>query len=388
LTPISVLHILNSTSGGSALSTFELIEELGKYNITSSLVCYKNGSESLRKEISIKVEGRVLFIPLYWMNKKIRAKRWKRPFIESISIWQTWFGYRYQKELKRFAIKHQIDIVHTSTILNPEGAILSRNLSIPHVWHCRELIGTNNPFQFYFLKRWSKWVDKHADEIIANSALTYNELLKYFRGDKISLINNGIRVSDFTVKLHEDKKPIIVGMIGNITSRLKNHQLFIDVASLTYELNNNVEFHIFGMLPDDNDAYLSDLKGRIIERPYIKLRGFIATESALMEMDIMFHPAYKESFGRVIIEAMAVGIPVVGLTDGGQKNIILDAETGFLVDKDNKQEIANRINNLIESYSLRSIFGTKATNQAIKKFDLTQVTKHVISQYNHALSTS
>jgi len=81
--------VLNSAHGGSAISTFEMIEALRAKGIRSSLVCFNNASKEQREKIGELVEGRVVFIPLYWMNKRIRSALWKRPLLEVLSWWRT-----------------------------------------------------------------------------------------------------------------------------------------------------------------------------------------------------------------------------------------------------------------------------------------------------------
>src|SRR5690606_33270701 len=96
---IHVLHVLNSGHGGSALSTFELIEGLKERGVKSSLVCLNNVQPEEATRIARLVDSRAIFIPLYSMNKRIRASWWKRPLIEIMSRWKTWGGYRYQKAI-------------------------------------------------------------------------------------------------------------------------------------------------------------------------------------------------------------------------------------------------------------------------------------------------
>ena len=131
---IHVLHVLNSASGGSAISTFGLIENLKRKGVKSSLVCFNNANDEQCKQINSLVEGRVLFIPLYWTNKRIRASLWKRPLIELKALWDTWGGFRYLKQLDNLIKKNGVTVVHTSTILNREGALAARRNKLP-AWH-------------------------------------------------------------------------------------------------------------------------------------------------------------------------------------------------------------------------------------------------------------
>jgi glycosyltransferase involved in cell wall biosynthesis len=330
---IRVLHVLNSAHGGSAISTFEIINILKSYGISSSIVCFNNADNELQKHISSLVDGRILFIPLYWMNKRVRASLWKRPLIEMKAVWDTWFGYKYQACIQDLILKNGINIIHTSTSLNPEGAILAKKLSIPHIWHIRELIGDDKDFRFHNYNRWSKFFDSHSDRIVANSRSTFNCAKRYINPERISIIPNGVDISNFVRKHHSPKKRIVIGMVGNVTSRLKNHQLFLELANCSKNLN--VEFHIFGKIPSDSgDQYFASLQSYIVSNNLsnISFKGYFKKTSKIMDgMDILFHPNPNESFGRIFIEAMAAGVPVIAISGGGADDIISNNSNGFLV---------------------------------------------------------
>ena len=200
-----ILHILNSTSGGSAESTFDLTTELARNGVASALVCADNGSAELKARIAALFEGRALFLPLYWTNKKIRAKPWKRPLLEVYHLHRTWGGYKHQKLIQKFILDHQIDLIHTSTILNPEGAIAAKALGLPHLWHVRELLGPDKHFQFYNYRNWAARVLKDSRKLIANSEATRQCLLPFFPEEHIEKIPNAIRVGDFQIKTHREK---------------------------------------------------------------------------------------------------------------------------------------------------------------------------------------
>ena len=183
-----MLHILNSAQGGSALSTFQLIDKLKNDNILSSLVCFNNATSEDEKRIRELVDNPVIFIPLYWTNKRIRVAWWKRPLLEMFTVWQTWWGYKYQRQIDSLIKSHHIQIIHTSTIVTREGAIAARRNMVPHVWHVRELIGPASYYQFPRFKSWVSYVEKHANVFVANSEATTKNLSLYFNSSKIKCI--------------------------------------------------------------------------------------------------------------------------------------------------------------------------------------------------------
>ena len=387
---VHVLHVLNSAHGGSALSTFELIKDLDQKGIQSSLVCFDNAGAEQKKKISAIVHGRVIFIPLYWLNKKIRSAWWKRPVIEALSLWKTWGGYRYQASISSFIQKHGINVVHTSTILNPEGAIASRKNNIPHIWHVRELVGPDKHFHFYNYPRWANFVSNHCEWLVANSSVTEKCLLQFFSPDKIVCIPNGIAVQNFRVRNHSNnKEKIIVGMVGSMTTRWKNHALFIKTAAQFLERPHAVEFRIYGAIPADTDPYYIDIKELVKStgtENIVRFVSFKSPEEIMEEIDIMFHPSEFESFGRIFVEAMAAGIPVIGLDEGGALEMIRHGVNGFLLPKEDMAAIKEHICRLIESEALRTDFGKKGRQLAEEKYSLDQLSNEMASLYKRVVN--
>lgn len=379
---IHVLHVLNSAHGGSAISTLELIEALKARGVKSSLVCFNNADEQQRKTISDLVEGRVLFIPLYWMNKRIRVAWWKRPLLELANLWKTWGGYRFQAKISSFIRSNGVNVIHTSTILNPEGALAAKKHKLPHIWHVRELIGQGMYFQFPLMKMWVSFVQSHASVLVANSSITHQHLKHFFDSIQIETIPNGIEVNSYKVKFHQHVKPVVVGMIGNVTSRLKNHEFFIRTA-LSLKGDEEVEWRIYGALPHSDDPYYQALKQQAHATKGIKIVfcGHKNPIEIVNQIDILFHPTPFESFGRVFIEAMAAGIPVIGVKGGGAEEVIREGENGFLVLPDDVGMAAKRIQQLLASAQLRSAFGAAGRQLVEQRYTLDHLAESMQKLY-------
>jgi glycosyltransferase involved in cell wall biosynthesis len=385
--PLHVLHILNSAHGGSAISTFELIDELKKLGVTSSVVCFNNADAVQQERIKALVDGRVIFIPLYWMNKRIRAATWKRPLIELKSLFETWGGYKYQRLIEKFIRQQGVNIIHTGTIVNPEGAIAAARSRLPHVWHVRELIGRNKHFQFYDYPRWAAYVSKNSYVLVANSTVTKECLLEFFDATKIETIPNGINIQKFSVKEHVQKPTLVVGMVGSVTSKWKNHRFFLETAAiLKYP---DFEFRIYGSLPDDRDEYYAGLKHYIEKNKIVNVRfmGFSNNPSEIMkEIDVLFHPTHLESFGRIFVEAMAGGVPVVAIDQGGALEMIRHNENGFLIPLGDRAAAAAHLERLRSDVILRIAIGEKARKIVEAEYSLHVLGTRIKKLYQRALS--
>ena len=94
-----------------------------------------------------------------------------------------------------------------------------------------------------------------------------------------------------------------------------------------------------------------------------------------------------EAFGRVSVEAQAMGKPIIASNIGGSKETILKGKSGFLYNYEDPRELAKTINNVIEldQDSLISI-GNEGRKNATKKFDVESMCDSTLREYKKLLN--
>jgi len=70
----------------------------------------------------------------------------------------------------------------------------------------------------------------------------------------------------------------------------------------------------------------------------------------------------------VLFEAGAAGKPIVATATGGTPEILIDGQTGYLVDKDDIEGLVNRVGRLVHDEPLRKTVGDRARDRAINEF--------------------
>ena len=89
----------------------------------------------------------------------------------------------------------------------------------------------------------------------------------------------------------------------------------------------------------------------------------------LKVLDVVVHASVQpEPFGRVIVEAMAMGRPVVASNAGGPTEIIDDGQTGFLVPPNDDEALATRIVELLQDPTMAERIGEAGRRAAVEKF--------------------
>ncbi len=105
-------------------------------------------------------------------------------------------------------------------------------------------------------------------------------------------------------------------------------------------------------------------------------------------MDIFVLPTDKESFGYVLIEAMAKGKPVIATNQGGPKEIIVENRNGYLIEPKNFIELSEKLSSLISDQELRIKMGQESKIITNEKFDVNVTIDNYIRLFNRVINSS
>jgi alpha-1,6-mannosyltransferase len=103
----------------------------------------------------------------------------------------------------------------------------------------------------------------------------------------------------------------------------------------------------------------------------------------LASCDVLVHPGDCETFGLIVLEAMACGLPVVATTGGGVAELV-DADTGILADPNNADSLAGAIDAIYERDLQR--MGQAARRKAAGRYDWNEILPQVLGRYDSLLS--
>lgn len=91
--------------------------------------------------------------------------------------------------------------------------------------------------------------------------------------------------------------------------------------------------------------------------------GFLSGEGLhriYASSDIFTFPSATDTFGNVVLEAQASGLPVIVSDEGGPKELMIDKETGIVIKADNKETLVNAMTSFLIDKSRISLMGEKA----------------------------
>lgn len=138
----------------------------------------------------------------------------------------------------------------------------------------------------------------------------------------------------------------------------------------------------------DNRAYFAEIQ-RIVAAEGLEESVHLLGERAdipniMSALDALLVPSWEEPFGRVVVEAMALGLPVVATSVGGPAEIIHDGVDGLLLAPRNPERWVNAISHLVDSPALRISLGEAATSRA-QDFALPNHVSAMRAIYNEAV---
>jgi glycosyltransferase involved in cell wall biosynthesis len=104
--------------------------------------------------------------------------------------------------------------------------------------------------------------------------------------------------------------------------------------------------------------------------------------------DLLVHPAVREQFGQVLIEAMACERPVIAVDRGGPAAIVDDAETGWLVEPDDLEGLARAIVAAVDDGQERRRRGRRAREEAVRRYSWERIGGELIEVLSGALGAA
>jgi glycosyltransferase involved in cell wall biosynthesis len=233
------------------------------------------------------------------------------------------------------------------------------------------------------------YISRYASLVVADSHATADRICGWVPDGMLRTIPNGIDLERFaavTPRVGTADRALIVGMVANLTS-WKKHDLFLDVAQRVSS-KTSTEFHVYGQFP--SNSKLRSLEDQIERRGLknrVRLQGFVADPARIMaEVDVVVHPADHESFGRVLVEAMAAGVPVVGVRGGGAAEIVIDGITGLLASPNDAAGLAECHDHLLADASLRTKLGEAGRRRAAECYSLERCVQSMAEVYRLALT--
>jgi len=198
---------------------------------------------------------------------------------------------------------------------------------------------------------------------------------------KLTLIHNGVDINQFSPVKNKKENEFLVGSVGRLVN-WKGVHVLLNAVPLVLLKFPDCKFLIIGEGREKDN--LKKLANNLKVEKAVRFMGKADNVAELYNsMDIFVHTAIvPEPFGRVIIEAMASGLPVISTKIGGPTEIITDSNNGFLVAPNNAKILAEKIIFLLNNKSIREKMIKNGIDTVLKQFDIKLTTRKIEELYN------
>ncbi len=382
---IKVIHIITRLDkGGAAENTLLTVKGLNGDRYEAKIIagCFRRDKEDL-KVANTKIE--VILIP--------EMRRVINPFLDILTFFKLYLMIKRERP----------QIVHTHTskagFLGRWAAKLADVPIIIHTPHGHIFYGYFHWLItrfFIFLERITSLI---TDYIVTLTKRGRKEHLRYRIGPpcKFIPIHSGIerkRFEEIRANREEKKRELgipleakVLGTIGRLEP-IKGHLYLLKAAKLIVE---NPRFQETRFLLVGRGPLRKKLEREISLlgiRKNVQFLGFREDISEILNIfDIFVLPSLNEGMGRVLLEAMLMGKPVVASNVGGIPDIVKDEETGLLVPCKDFKALSERIIELLKNPEKAKFLGRKGKEKAEgEEFTAAIMVKRIEELYERAIN--
>jgi len=300
------------------------------------------------------------------------------------------FSYHCLKIAKSYAravflTAHDVMMVHYGKLMPKNGSCFYKISILDQI---REAEKRYNPFRNIIIRHYLKYVDK----IFAVSN-AIKKILAINNIKNVETIYNGIdvenwkidpeKISDFKKKYSLQNKKIIL-FAGRLSGAKGGQEILKAIVQIKGEIGN-----VILLVAGERNKYVGEMENLIrklhIEQ-YVKFIGWLDREeakSAFFASDVCITPSiYLDPFPTVNLEAMASKKPIIGTQFGGTPEIVVDKETGYLVNSSDTKDMADKTVELLKNPQKAKQFGEAGYKRVKENFSLQKQIEETLNFYH------
>jgi sugar transferase (PEP-CTERM/EpsH1 system associated) len=355
--PVRIMHVLDRLDvGGTEKAVMKLVKGL-EPGLFEHYICTLRGASAMAEEwaagVTVLHAGRARAGFQFNIPRLVRVMRSVRPMI-----------------------------VHSRNWGGIEAVVAARLASVPvaiHSEHGYELeMQSGLPFRRRLLR--------HVVYRIAGSVATVTDDLRHYHAaqawwapESINVLYNGVDGEEFHPqpqvrdavrrRLGIPPDALVVGSVGRMVP-LKDLTTLLKAAEALVPETPNLHVILVGSGPElsrlqDYVGNSRQLAGRVV------FPGTVDCVADLLNaMDIFVLPALMEGMSNTLLEALAVGLPVVATRVGGNPEVVADGVCGYLFPPGDVPELVSQLRTLLRDPQRRADFGRAARERALRHFSL------------------
>ncbi len=313
------------------------------------------------------------------------------------------------KEIRTIIRAFKPDIVHTHA--SKAGAVgrwaaIQENVPIIiHTFHGHVFHSYFNPIKTKIFLNIERYLAKKTSKIIAISNLQKKELCEDFRiakKDKFQVVPLGFDLhrfqentkekrAQFRKKYDVDEETVAIGIIGRLVP-IKNHTFFLKAIKALVEKGTNHPIKVF-IIGDGEEREKIEQQAKTLNieystencthhnKPLVFTSWIKKADVATSGLDIITLTSLNEGTPVSLIEASAAGKPIVTTNVGGIKDVVKDNINAYILEKDDVEGFAHKLQILVNNKVLRHQMGIEGMDYAFSQFSHTRLVDDVRGLY-------
>lgn len=381
------------------------------FNEMSGIFVYQQARALVDNGCSVEVVSPVPFVPF---PLGILSSKWKKylsipssDVIGGIKVYYPrylefprgilfhrsgyFMGRSLRKNLKSIYSDFKFDLIHSNVAL-PDGyaaVYANKDFNVPHVVTVHGQDFQNTIYRNEKCKKAVFGVLKNVDSIITVSSKLKNMVKSQDFYEKINIVNNGVNIDNISnikeSKLIKNNGKIKILSISNLIET-KGIHINIEAVARLRSRYPDIQYDIIG--DGEFKTSLQELVHKLKMEDNINFLGKMEHSKVIEcipDYDIFSLPSYKEGFGVAYVEAMSMGIPVIGIKGEGIEDAVQDGRNGFLVKRKDVEGLVKVLEKLIEDENLRSFIGNNGMITVKEHFTWNDNAKKVIKIYDELI---
>ena len=275
------------------------------------------------------------------------------------------------------------NLVVTNTLTVPTGAFATKLLGLPHIWYIHEFGQKDHGLVFDWGQRISMMlINRLSTKVIVNSQAMLKHFARTIPINKLRLVHYALDMPAYIPKnpiqsMREGVNPCLQLLLMGQLAPGKRQE---DAVRALYILKkNNVDVRLTIVGSEHNPDYSAMIRRIVADlgmEQYVTFFPFSADPlHHMMSSDIVLMCSQHEAFGRVTVEAMKMGKPVVGANSAGTTELIQDGVNGFFYVPGDAKDMASKIGLLYSDRALCEEMGQNAKQWSHQTFSSKNYTK-------------
>lgn len=362
---------VGDTLGGSHLSSIELIREMQKSGTNILVVLHQKGpleTELLRQKMPFEV------VPVNGIFRQL-----PRNAIDTAKMLQTII------RLVIFCHQRNVRVIHTNDgRIHVTWGLVSILLRRKHVWHQRTVLGPSRSVE-WVLGRVSKviCISRFVEQSLPAELLARSMVVPNPIGD-LSVLSEEVKQarSCLTMSYRHPEEVSIIGVFGNLTPVKDPLTGVLALAIYRKRTGKRALLCYFGK---DRESYQEKILRSARENQIsdsVALIDFRRPIAKWMSAcDVVLAPSICDAFGRTILEAMALGVPVIAASAGGHQELICDGYNGLLVEPQSPEAFAQAMAEVLQTPDLRSALVRNGKTYVRERYEDGAIVQSILRMY-------